>query len=74
MRVGSEAVCLPVLSHPGPTGVDPGLRRDDVRWMESPRSPFNVMPAVMAEPCFAWTAGPHASFSPCNASGEVTDA
>jgi hypothetical protein len=49
---GSRQVC-----------VDPGLRRDDGEYVAIGTNNRDVMPAVMAEPCFAWTAGTHASFS-----------
>ena len=43
------------------SGVDPDLCRDDVEGGHGARHSFNVIPAVMAKPCFAWTAGTHAS-------------
>ena len=42
--------------------VDPGLRRDDVRGWATGIRQINVIPASLAKPCSAWTAGIQTSF------------
>ncbi len=49
--------------------MDPDLRRDDVERGHAARYNFNFIPAVMAKPCFAWTAGTYASLRAGDARG-----
>ena len=44
-------------------GVGPALQRDDVEGGQAVCARTTVIPTVMAEPCFAWKVGTHASFS-----------